>query len=1109
MVNYTENSTLSNFIITNSGTGIGNSKGILRLNEVSVINSVNAGISNHFGWIIIKNSTVSNNGSSGIINSYGSTTIFNSTIANNGITSLVLYGGGISNTNGAVYLTNSIVANNFASQAPDCYNQVDWDNFLISNGYNILGSTVGCNITAATGDKFNVNPKLSPLLPLGYQALEPTSPAIHNGNPATCMQKDQRGIDRLTDAKCDIGAYEYTVPGAATSLFAVNPETMHATSNSAFIRPLKVVALDAAGAPVGGVSITFSAPTSGPSGKFSVTNATSTTAITDSAGLAKSSTLIAGTQTGYFTVNATASGIASTPAFNLHNGTWLVSPSGSNSNSCLDVSSPCLTIYGVLEKPEFMPGETVRLSVGLYPIPNTSPEIKKSVNIEGGWSSAFNVIEGVSEIKNNAFKVAVNNYSSVKVSRIDFSDGDGIFVTGNLVIENSSIRHQELGISNSVYGNLTLKNVTVSGGGLYYPSIRNEGILRLENTTVSGNQGSVTGGIDNSLSSTPVYIKNSIIAGNTGLTAVPYASVDCRGTFISLGNNIIGTIGNGTRINSSCNGSWKNTDALGNDNSPISISSILNPTLQLDLNSWVHPLMPGSLALNTGADCLPTDQRGVSRPQGNKCDIGSYEYGQLPPQLISGNAGTSGVTLSYVDGTPKTVVSAVDGSYSFSVPSGWSGTVTPTHSCFTFAEIKRTYVNVITKLTGQDYTAIFNSGSGCTAINVEIGGITRGTYGLPDQGSLRVNYAGLDSGPVVVESTNAVPIIAAIRDAWAVNGVTTSFSQLMGLPSGQVSDTYVFPAYNNVSLNEQLRIGNVDAVATTVTVTIGGILRGTYDLDPNEAVRINYDGLDSGPVIVEGTDGVDIIAAIREAWAVNGVTKSFVQLMGLPATQLSDKYVFPAYNNVTLNEQLRIGNVDTDPSTVTVTIGGILQGTYDLDPNEAVRINYDGLDSGPVIVDGTDGVNIIAAIRDAWQVNGVTTSFSQLMGMPAGGLSDTYIFPAYNNVTLNEQLRIGNVDTVATTVTVTIGGVLRGTYDLDPDEAVRINYDGLDSGPVVIQGTDGVDIISAIREAWAVNGVTQSFVQLMGLPFEQLSTTYLFPAYNNVTLNEQLRFAVP
>jgi hypothetical protein len=60
---------------------------------------------------------------------------------------------------------------------------------------------------------------------------------------------------------------------------------------------------------------------------------------------------------------------------------------------------------------------------------------------------------------------------------------------------------------------------------------------------------------------------------------------------------------------------------------------------------------------------------------------------------------------------------------------------------------------------------------------------------------------------VKVQASPSVHIIAALRDAWAANGVTTSFVQLMGLPSGQLSDTYVFSAYNNVTLNEQLRFG--------------------------------------------------------------------------------------------------------------------------------------------------------------------------------------------------------------------------------------------------------------------------------------------------------------
>jgi predicted nucleic acid-binding Zn ribbon protein len=260
-------------------------------------------------------------------------------------------------------------------------------------------------------------------------------------------------------------------------------------------------------------------------------------------------------------------------------------------------------------------------------------------------------------------------------------------------------------------------------------------------------------------------------------------------------------------------------------------------------------------------------------------------------------------------------------------------------------------------------------------------------------------------------------------------------------------------------------------------------------------------------VKVASTNGVPLIAALRDAWKVNGQIQSSAQLMGLPQEQLSDTYLFPAYNNLTLDEQIRFANVDSVPTTVTVTIAGVIQGTYALAPSEGKRVSY-ALDAGPVEVKSSGGAKIIAALRDAWKVNGQITSFVQVMGLPQAALSDTYLFPAYNNITLDGQLRFGNVDTVPTDVTVTIGGIDRGTYTLQPNESKRVSY-ALDAGPVVIKSSGGAKIIAALRDAWKVNGQITSFVQMMGLPQEALSTTYWFPAYNNITLDGQLRFGVP
>ncbi|HZM22217.1 MAG TPA: hypothetical protein VFC02_10755, partial [Anaerolineales bacterium] len=231
---------------------------------------------------------------------------------------------------------------------------------------------------------------------------------------------------------------------------------------------------------------------------------------------------------------------------------------------------------------------------------------------------------------------------------------------------------------------------------------------------------------------------------------------------------------------------------------------------------------------------------------------------------------------------------------------------------------------------------------------------------------------------------------------------------------------------------------------------------------------------------------------------------------GLPSNKLTNSYVFPWYNNATLDSQLRFGNVGIAPTNVTVTIGGQIKGTYPLNPNASFRVSYPGLDSGPVKVTSSGNVPIIASMRVAYNNGSAFTDFSEMMGLPSSSLSTNYSFPAYDNVHHNSQLRFGNVGMVGTTVTVTINGQIKGTYPLAPNASRRISYPGLDSGPVVIQSS-GQPIIASLRVAYTPDGgVTwTSFAEMMGLPQSQLTTSYYFPWYNNVDLNTQLRFGVP
>ena len=222
----------------------------------------------------------------------------------------------------------------------------------------------------------------------------------------------------------------------------------------------------------------------------------------------------------------------------------------------------------------------------------------------------------------------------------------------------------------------------------------------------------------------------------------------------------------------------------------------------------------------TSANIIETSWNGNG--QGNA----PYFSSAVSTVTISGAVGAAGVTLSYIDVTPKAATSQSDGSYSLPVSYNWSGTVTPSHACFTFSPASLSYSNVTTNQTAQNYTPTFNGASGCADIDVVIGGSNQGRVGISSGASIRAGFPGVDNGPVRVTSTNTIPILSALRVIWQEPGVRTSYSEMMGLPKEQLSSEYWFPWYNNLSttsMDQGFRIANVDAAANTVQVWVGNV----------------------------------------------------------------------------------------------------------------------------------------------------------------------------------------------------------------------------------------------------------------------------------------------
>jgi hypothetical protein len=193
-------------------------------------------------------------------------------------------------------------------------------------------------------------------------------------------------------------------------------------------------------------------------------------------------------------------------------------------------------------------------------------------------------------------------------------------------------------------------------------------------------------------------------------------------------------------------------------------------------------------------------------------------------------------------------------------------------------------------------------------------------------------------------------------------------------------------------------------------------------------------------------------------------------------------------------------------------ISGVRKQRYNLTNYVTKFSAYSGISAGPVRVVSTNSVPIVATERVIHSFNGVTTSYYEMMGLPLSQVSTEYWYPYNSNAGVNTQLRVSNAGNASATFEVQIAGVqVPGSpFTVATNSIWAQNFYNIVGGPVQVKSTNGVPIISTQRFIFTTNGVTpSSFSETMGMPVEQLSTEYWFPLYNNISLNSQLRLAIP
>jgi CSLREA domain-containing protein len=243
-------------------------------------------------------------------------------------------------------------------------------------------------------------------------------------------------------------------------------------------------------------------------------------------------------------------------------------------------------------------------------------------------------------------------------------EGGGIANAGGLTLTNSTVARNSAasggGIANREPGGVTITKSTVvgnsatqEGGGIFNHALgfcRSGAGVTLTNSTVSGNSAGRGGGISNSgpcpagvtLTNSTVArnsatqegggirlasaeggseLTNTLVAQNSAPTGPDVLVLPSPESVVFARFNLIGD-GSGSGIT--------NTD--GNQVGKVSPNSLpidprLGPLADNGGPTRTHALLLGSPAIDAAStpDCPTTDQRGVLRPQGAACDIGSYE----------------------------------------------------------------------------------------------------------------------------------------------------------------------------------------------------------------------------------------------------------------------------------------------------------------------------------------------------------------------------------------------------------------------------------------------------------------------------------------------------
>ncbi len=286
------------------------------------------------------------------------------------------------------------------------------------------------------------------------------------------------------------------------------------------------------------------------------------------------------------------------------------------------------------------PGDEIMVPPGIYTVSLGVLGIDSDRILSGG-GAAVTFVEGPGRIFSIGSMATVTISDLTVRAEVPGDVGGGIFNEGTLILNRCALSDSRGPLGGGLHntGTATVNDSTISGnqaefgGGIFSSS----GPVTVSNSTISGNS-SIFGGGGILHGAGSLTLNNCTVTGNVALSSGAgglevFATMILRNTIVAdqlAGPDCNGLINASPGHNLDTDGSCVSAGGPGN----LTAAPLLGPLQDNGGPTATHEPMTGSPAIDAGNPdvpgsggdaCLPSDQRGVSRPQGADCDIGAVE----------------------------------------------------------------------------------------------------------------------------------------------------------------------------------------------------------------------------------------------------------------------------------------------------------------------------------------------------------------------------------------------------------------------------------------------------------------------------------------------------